>query len=324
MKKAIFIILFLAGALAFQRCSTDVDLYAPYKDITIVYSLLDYAQDTIWAKVTRAFNGPGNVMEMAKNPDSSNYPFKLDLTLTGQVSGADLPEIVFDTLTIKNKRAGDSIFYYPDQLMYYSVAKLNQDAIYHLNININGKQVQSETPVVKSFDVTRPRNTIDFTQDGTIQWNSAKNGKRYEITYIFHYTELLPGSNDTLDKQVNYYIGRKISQSTAGGENMTQIYSGDGFYGRLESELESIPKIQRWAGKVELIIGGGSQVLQNYLQINSAEGNLLEEVPLYTNIQNGAGIFASRHVATRSVKLSVLSMKKLVEDTGLGFKYPAK
>ncbi|HDO26821.1 MAG TPA: hypothetical protein ENH02_01770 [Bacteroidetes bacterium] len=65
-------------------------------------------------------------------------------------------------------------------------------------------------------------------------------------------------------------------------------------------------------------------MLQNYLQINSAQGNLLEEVPLYTNIQNGTGIFASRYVATRSVKLSVLSMKKLVEDNNLGFKYPTK
>ena len=324
MKNAILVVIILAAAQVFQRCSTDVDLYAGYKDITVVYSLLDYSQDTIWAKVTRAFNGPGDVMEMAKNPDSSNYPFKLDLTLTGHVPGGNLSEIVFDTLTIKNKRAGDSIFYYPDQLMYYSVEKLNQDATYQLNLNINGKQVHSETPVVKTFDVTRPRNTIDFTQDGTIKWNSAKNGKRYEVSYIFHYSELKPGSPDILNKELVYYVGKKISISTDGGEDLSQIYSGDAFYGRLESELEPIPNVQRWAGKVDLIIGGGSQVLQNYLQINSAQGNLLEEVPLYTNIQNGTGIFASRYVATRSVKLSVLSMKKLVEDTNLGFKYPTK
>ncbi len=328
MKKIIFSILLISGALLFQRCSTDVDLYAGYKDITVVYSLLDYADDTIWVKVTRAFNGPGDVLEMAKNPDSSNYPFKLDITLTGHIPGGDLPAIKFDTLTIKDKRAGDSIFYYPDQLMYYSVAKLNKDATYYrFNVNIDGKEVTSETPLVNSFSVTRPRNTIDFTRDGSIVWISAKNGKRYEITYVFHYTELQPGSHDTTEKQVSYYVGKKLSIGTNGGEDMSQIYSGDGFYDKLLSELPHIPNIQRWPGNVDITVSGGSLVLNNYLQINSANGNLLEEVPLYTNIQNGVGIFASRHATNHSVRLSNKSLEKLIEDEKLkvlGFQYPAK
>ncbi len=324
MKKVIFIIFFIAVAFIFQRCNTDVDLYAGYKDITVVYSLLDFSEDTIWIKVTRAFNGPGDILEFAKNPDSNNYPFKLDISLTGHIPGGDLPAITFDTLTIKDKRAGDSIFYYPDQLMYYSIAKLNKDASYRLNLSINGKEVESETPLVNSFSVTRPRNTIDFTRDGTIEWVSARNGKRYEVSYIFNYKELLPGSQDTVNKQVNYYVGKKLSVSTDGGEDMSQIYSGDGFFDRLVSQLETIPNVQRWAGNIDIMVSGGSQILHNYLQINSAGGSLLEEVPLYTNIQNGIGIFASRHTTFHSVRLSNLSQKKLVEDLNLGFKYPAK
>ncbi|NOX87361.1 MAG: hypothetical protein GXO86_15620, partial [Chlorobi bacterium] len=54
--------------------------------------------------------------------------------------------------------------------------------------------------------MTRPRNTIDFTRDGTIEWISAKDGKRYEVSYIFNYRELLPGSQDTVNKQISYYV----------------------------------------------------------------------------------------------------------------------
>lgn len=325
MKKVGFILLLIAGAFTFERCSTDVDLYADYKDIPIVYSILDYAGDTIWVKVTRAFNGPGDILQFAKNPDSSNYPYKLDITLIGHIPGGDLPEIKFDTITIKNKKAGDSIFYYPDQLMYYSVAKLNKDATYYrLDLNIKGKEVTAETPLVNSLSVSRPRNIIDFTRDGNIEWISTKNGKLYEVTYVFHYTELNPGSHDTLQKQVSYYVGNKTSLNTEGGEDMSVIYSGDGFYDKLASELPDIPNVQRWAGNVVITVSAGSQVLQNYLQINNASGNLLEEVPLYTNINNGMGIFASRHSGTHPVRLSSKSQKKLVEDMNLGFKYPAK
>lgn len=325
MKKAVFIFLLITGAFTIERCTTDVDLYAEYKDIPVVYSLLDYAEDTIWVKVTRAFNGPGDVLQMAKNPDSSNYPFKLDIKLIGHIPGGDLDPIKFDTITIKNKRAGDSIFYYPDQLMYYSVAKLNKDATYYrLDVNVGEKDVTAETPLVNSFGISRPRNIIDFTRDGSIEWNSAKNGKRYEVTYVFNYTELKPGSHDTLQKKVSYYVGKKISISTEGNEDMSQIYSGDGFYDKLASELPDIPNVQRWPGYVDITVSGGSLILHNYLQINSAGNNLLEEVPLYTNVENGVGVFASRHSTEHSVRLSSQSLKKLVEEMDLGFKYPAK
>ena len=324
MKKVVFIISLVIVSLTFQRCSTDVDLYADYKDITVVYCLLDYADDTTWIKITRAFNGPGDIMEFAKNPDSSNYPFKVDITLNGHVPGNDLPAITFDTLTIRNKRAGDSIFYYPDQLMYYSVATINQDATYALKANVKGKEITSETPIVNGFSITRPRNTMDFTRDGTITWNSAKNGKIYEISYTFHYSELQPGSADTLQKEIKFSVGEKVSLNTNGGEDMSQIYSGDGFYDRLASELPDIPNVQRWAGMVDVSVAAGSLVLYNYLQINNAQGSLLEDVPLYTNISNGTGIFASRHTSYHTVRLSNLSLKKLVEDMDLGFKYPNK
>jgi len=324
MRKSIFFLVAFTALFIFQRCNNDIDLYADHKDITIVYCILDYSDDTTWIKITRAFSGPGDILQLAQNPDSSNYPTRLNVVLAGHKPGNDLPEIVFDTMTITNKRPGDSVFYFPDQLMYFAKVKLDEDATYHLNIEVNKKVVESETPLVKSFGIVRPRNTIDFTMDGHIDWNSAKNGKRYEVTYVFNYRELLPGSSDTTHKKVFYYVGNKLSLNTNGGEDMSQNYSGDAFYSRLNDELEKIPNVQRWAGNVDVSVSGGSQVLQNYLQINSAEGNLLEEVPLYTNITNGVGILASRHTTTRSVRLSNLSQQKLVNEYDLGFKLPIK
>lgn len=325
MKKILALLVLICGASLLYQCSTDVDLYADYKVLTIVYSVLDTQDDTTWIKVTKAFTGPGNALEMAKNPDSSNFENKLDVRLTGRKNGNDLTPLVFDTLTIKNKRAGDSIFYFPNQLMYYAVGSLDVEATYNLLIVNDGVEITSDTELIPSFSITAPRNFIDFTSNTkTIDWTTASYGKRYEVTYTFNYRELRPGSNDTIDKSMDFYVGMLLSQDTDGGEKMNKLYSGDGFYAQLNTDLEDIPNVQRWAGQVDIYVAAGSQVLQNYLSINEATGTLLTEVPIYTNIRNGTGIMASRYTSSKITKLSTKSLEKLVEDNDLGFKYPVE
>ncbi len=328
MRNILFVITVFV-ILLFSNCSTEVDLYADYKDITIVYGILDISDDTIWIKITKAFTGPGNALEMAQNPDSSNYPYKLGVQLDGVRNGQSLDPITFDTLTITNKRAGDSIFYFPNQLMYYAVGELNEEATYTLKILNRDSEIGSQTLIVNNFAITKPRNIISFVSqgeptDGEIEWNSALNGKRYETFYIFNYQELRPSASDTLDLSVKWYLGSQESLETDGGENMEERYSGDKFYGRLNEELPDIPNVKRWAGTIDMYVTSGSQELQNYISINDAQGSLLTEVPTYTNINNGIGIFASRHTATKSVVLSVNSLKYLVEGNDLGFLYPTE
>ena len=53
MKIQLFIIGLMALALA--SCSTDVDLYNDYKDIPVVYGLIDAQADTNYIKNTKAF-----------------------------------------------------------------------------------------------------------------------------------------------------------------------------------------------------------------------------------------------------------------------------
>jgi hypothetical protein len=74
-----------------------------------------------------------------------------------------------------------------------------------------------------------------------------------------------------------------------------------------------------------MVVSGGSLVLHNYLEINNATSSILQEVPVYSNILNGTGIFASRHNAERSVELSKRSLDKLVNEyPELGFQQPTK
>jgi len=324
------LILLVIGVAIFNRCSNEVDLYADYKDITIVYGILDVSDDTAWVKITKAYTGPGNALTMAHNSDSSNYPYKLDVSLNGKVNNNDIPAVHFDTITIYNKQEGDSVFYYPKQLMYYSTDNLDVDALYTLKIYTNDTEITSQTPLIGGFTVTYPFNTIDFMFDHDIKWNSVKNGKRYEVTTIFNYKEYLPGTyDDTLKLKLKietiYTNPVKISKDIDGGESLEIPYTGENFFTELDNKLEKIPNIERWTGLVDIIISSGSEVLHYYIEINDAvAGSLLQEVPQYSNINNGTGILASRHKVIKSTRLSGATEREVVEKMNLGFKYKTK
>lgn len=323
MKKLLFTLLFLVSIFSVYRCSNTVDLYADYKDITIVYGLLDISDDTTWIKITKAFLGPGNALGLAKNPDSSNYPYKLNASLVARKNSID-QTIVLDTITIHNKKAGDSVFYYPNQLMYYTTTPMDGEATYTLNITDADHTIKAQTAVIKNFLITKPVNRISFTSTvGDIEWNSAPNGKRYEVELVFNYTEWAPGYADTLSLQMNWFLGVEVSKSTDGGENMLKTYSGDAFYARVQAEIPVIDNVKRWAGPVDVIISAASQEFHIYIEVNGANGNMLQEVPIYTNVDNGIGIFGSRHTVSKSYQLSVQSENELI-GMGLGFLPPTK
>ena len=112
IKKTVFV---LSLFLVFASCSTDVDLYADYKDVPVVYGLIDAAADTNYIKITKAFcsdnDHPINANDIALIYDSSNYSYKLDAFFMELKSTQGQPFrptgrlFYLDTLNIHNKKA---------------------------------------------------------------------------------------------------------------------------------------------------------------------------------------------------------------------------
>ena len=114
MKKLLLSLSLLAGLVCFQACTTDVNLYADYKDIPVIYGLIDVSQDTNFIRINRAFSGnndhPINANEVAMIADSCNYPGKLDAYIKEYRSGFGNSFdptgriIRLDTMTIHDKQ----------------------------------------------------------------------------------------------------------------------------------------------------------------------------------------------------------------------------
>src|SRR6187200_3718731 len=84
MKK---ILVFLLSPFLFS-CSTDFDTIADYKEITVVYGLLNpYDSNEVLIRVNKAYLGEGNALIMAQQQDSINYAHALDVTLEKITNG---------------------------------------------------------------------------------------------------------------------------------------------------------------------------------------------------------------------------------------------
>ena len=75
MMKLIFA---LATLTLLFSCSEKIDLIGDFKETAVVYGLLDHSDSMHYVKITRAFIGPGNALELAQIEDSSYISLSID------------------------------------------------------------------------------------------------------------------------------------------------------------------------------------------------------------------------------------------------------
>ncbi|MCK4677206.1 MAG: hypothetical protein KAT48_03665 [Bacteroidales bacterium] len=320
--------------LILGSCSTDIDMIAEWKDITVVYSLLNQTDSISYVKVNKAFLGDTNALYMAQEPDSSSYGDALTVQMEQWKWGGVIRTFDFDTTTIYNKEPG--IFYNPEQVIYQSVThdQFDEESEYKLIItNQNtGKVITAQTSLVHDFMILKPplnhptHPTIMFPDNSfakDVEWVSAKNGRRYEVIMRFNYKEKLFTNPDTLFKSVDYPFTTRRSKTTEGGENMLIQFANENFYIFLQSAIPYEPEMEaevdsRVSMKVDFLYSVAGEEFNTYMVVNEPSNSIIQDRPEYTNIINGIGIFSCRYNKSRSYSLHPLS-QEILTTKGLKF-----
>src|SRR5579872_6243382 len=116
MKK---IISFCIIAILLLACNNKLNILLPYKDITVVYGLLDQSDSVHYIRINKAFEGNGNAQVMAQQYDSINYPpGTLSVSLQDYNNGTLVRTIKLDTTYSIPVSPG--VFSYPKQVEYYT------------------------------------------------------------------------------------------------------------------------------------------------------------------------------------------------------------
>ena len=350
MKNIRFILIISLFITIFDSCSTDVDLYAEYKDVPIVYAMLNPKSDTNYVKITRAFCGTNdnfiNANNVALIADSSNYPGKLDVRIVelkkahGDLYEATGRVIVLDTITLHDKEEGT--FYSPDQTFYYTTEPFNtgmDGGKYKYRLIVvkpNGDSLTAQTNMVGNGEFAIMTSGVSFQMAETeqvrkIMFRADDFASLYEVSMQFNYREQKPGQG-MKKKSVSRTFGtRTIKEFTKleGSENSYYLeYSANWLFNALSNAISgdtitnpNHPNVVRYIDDFVISISAAGDELTYYYIANLAQASSpMTLFTNYTNIKGGYGLFSSRTQIERTVSLSANTIRELFGMTSWGFK----
>ena len=340
---------FFSISLIFSSCSTDFELNAPYEIVPVVYGLLDQSKDTQFVKINRSFLGYGNNVDYAAINDCTHFENVVAVLEEYNEFGNLIDHDTLKELMVGNLQPG--IFYEDSQKVYYLETdndSLKEENTYHLKVSVpdKGLNFDAETDLIKGSWLNFKFQTILYlagsgfkvadvdlatTEDGyleqTLRWTTAERGKRYELMLRLHYTEVYNDLTEQ-EKYLEWNLGRQISVSSSGGEEMFKDVSGGSFFNFVETQLQNYENedqvMKRVLGMdaVEIILTAGNEDLNTYMQVNEPVTGIVTERPIFTNVNNGIGIFASKYSTKVSTFLSDGSMLEICAGQKTsGFKF---
>ena len=337
MKKVVSIAVFTLCILLVS-CRKDFNLQAEYKAIPVVYGLLDANADTNFIKITRSFYVLNDdATQVAMNPDSSDYPGKLDVRLTEFCNGDSVRQIILDTITIGNKQPGT--FYAPKQKLYYTAERLRKNTKdekfqYKLSIVLPDRTLVSTTDLVGSNGFRVKSLAVNYSLDyfginRPLEFYPATNAISYEVRMAFTFKEQRHPGGDSIPRTMtwklatysNYYLASCMV------DNYYQVtYRPERFYEQLVDFLgadTAIAGLKRFIGDypVEIIVSAAGEELTRYLEWSSLGNYGTMGGNDFTLIDGGTGVFSSRMTARRRVRLAGTTVPDLVAHRNWGFKF---
>lgn len=337
MKKNVSILVFIILAIL-SSCKKSVDLYADYKVVPVVYGLLDANADTTFIKITRAFYAQNeDATQIAMNPDSSNYPGKLDVRLTEYCNGDSIRQIILDTITIWNKQQGT--FYAPKQKLYYTAERLKKNAKnekyqYKLTIVLPDRILESTTDIVGSSGYKVKSLAVNYSQEyfgvnRPLEFYPATNAESYDVSMAFTFKEQRTPTSDSVPRTMRWTLGTYTDYELAKYivDNYYRVtYRPERFYDQLRAFLgadTAIAGLTRFIGDypVEITIAAAGPELTHYIEWGSLGNYGTQGGNDFTLIEGGMGVFSSRMTATRKVRLAGTTVPDLLAHRNWGFKF---
>ena len=321
-------LLFLILPLLFS-CETDFDVNANWKDVTIVYGLIDPNNEDQLIKINKAYLGQGDAIQMASISDSTNYdPSNLIVKihrLREQVFNTyDTLSTVVLTDTVLDK--DDGLFSTDDNIIYTfkkPSSFYNTNSIYVLEIlNLSsGQKVTSQTEIINSFSFESLNPSFEWGlyngeladslrfRTKNIEWQNSNNGVIYQLDILINYLE--SGIVNSLS------WSQPIVEYSSG--NMSLKIKGDQFFQFLENNLDNNTTKQFL--NLDLVMTIGAQDLKTYIDVNQPFSGIVQERPVFSNIDNGVGLFSSRYTydEIKGIELTNSTLNYMINDLDLGF-----
>ncbi|MDL2227790.1 hypothetical protein LJC30_02765 [Odoribacter sp. OttesenSCG-928-L07] len=309
MKKIIILLSALFSISIFNSCDNTLNLNTDWEETTVVYTFLDRNDSISYIKVNKAFLGNDNVMVMAGIRDSSEYQ-NISVTLEKYFNNKHIKTFTFEPVEVDNRE--DGMFYNPYQTVYAATTYNELNAVYNSDssfqykvkvVNNSGEEVGTTISLVsEKMTVKKPRNTVSFYNNNIssteFEWDTVRNGFYYIVDGEFDFLEVFK-NGDTIQRTIRWNNMIITNNNNRTGSTISRKLPSKNFFSFLLAEVphddksieESVEK--RRIGDFSLVFKIAGEDFYEYIA-SSASGGLNQDIPNFSNVENGLGLITSR------------------------------
>ena len=271
----------------------------------MVYGLLNPKDTAQYIRVSKVFLGEGNALVMAQTQDSIQFrPSDIEVRITRKLNGSEMSYWILQADSSIPRDPG--IFNNPFQILYRgSFPVLTDGSTYLLTVTDlhTGYQVTSETHIVKDVHQSSPTATqaVDLSSSSQVgfYFTTPPYAKSYHLMLRFYYDEqFIFDTTEVSTHYVDWSIGDVLSSTAQGGEHLLISVRRDNFIRMLANNIEYNPMVRRISKTFSCIYTVGSEDLDTYIRVQQANNSSSTDLPGFSNITNGIGLFSSRNLST--------------------------
>ena len=299
MKKQFLMGVVVSLGLLFSMsgCDNEVDINADWKEILVVYGLLDPLDSVQYIKVNKAFlNENENALKVAQNPDSL---FLKDARVTLlHINSGKLIEL--QRVNEIPKQPG--VFAQDPNYLYKTTEPILENEPYKLVVesSLTGQKIQAVTWTLKKARIEAPFKSSNPTfslgaKFIVISYVPGWNSYAYDIKmrvkideFNRQDTSFFQTRDLTWNVITNYVVQRNTTAAV-----LHQI-ERESFMQFLASSMDTSRAIVRRFKHVSVEYYGGSQNLIDYISVNEPSIGIVQKTAEYSNIEGGMGLFGSR------------------------------
>ena len=295
--------------LTISSCTNDFELNEPKVETPVLYALLNANEANHYVRLERAFADPKtSALELAKNPDSLYYKNAVVKLLKLSTSGNVLKEFTLSEIdgNLEGLVREDGVFATTPNILYKisnDVIDLQPNENYRIEVTIGEKVITAQTIIVDNANITGAKLNFKLGFKTTLKWRGGDNSIFHNASYVFYITEQTTTGIE--HKKLVWKISKNNDRPKDSEKNFEVAVLGEEFYSFLAGTLTKDPSIKRYYDGTEVVIESGGENFYKYIKIGQANLGITSsgEIPFYTNLSIGRGVFSSRSTTIKSLSL---------------------
>ncbi len=294
------IFLLVISIIMFFGCNNEIDLNEEFKEIPVVYGILNAKDTAQYIRIERVFNAAGeSALDLARNADSLYYK-NITVILKDSLAGKEFVLDRVDGNTDKRVRENGIFATAPNYLYKIKTNKIGIKPGRKYILSIFDKNqallTRGAVTIVDDMSIYLPASNekpikLAYFSYVNVNWEGGNNAGYYDVLISFNIKEKdNSGSGTWTDKVYTWKAGTFISEQKL-------RLTGEDFYKFLGSAIETKENVKRRFTGFDITVRGIGKELKDFIDILHFDSGITssQQIPTYTNLSYGYGVLSSQN-----------------------------